>query len=1044
MTTPTEPQVGGGLIGLSIQRPVGVLVGVLLVMLFGTLSLGGLPIQLTPDIAIPTLEVSTTWPGASPSEVEREILLEQEEALKSVAGLERMVSQAQESRGTLSLEFEVGTSIDEALVRVNNRLSQVADYPAAAREPVLSTGNSAGPPLAVLIMQSTDGRAVAPYRTWVEQDILPQLERIDGVAGIRLFGGRDSVVEIRIDAAALAARGVPMRAAVAAIQGELRDVSGGTVDLGKRRYIVRTEVIPEQLSGLEDLVLEVEPGGAVVRLGDVAEVQQGLRPYDRKVLSNGQESLALLFDREAGSNVLQVTEEILAATAQLNEERLAAEGLELAVVSDQTGYIYGALGLVRNNLLLGGALAVGVLLLFLRSVPASAVVATAIPVCVMGTVLGMNLLGRSVNVVSLAGMAFAVGMVVDNAIVVLENIETWRARGASAAQAALRGTQEVWGAILASTLTTAAVFIPVISWQDEVGELLRDVAVAITLAVFISLVASVLVIPSLSALLLKPSTATAAGPAEPDAGPGRLSGLALRIREGIVGAVEGLLSSWARSLGVVAGAMLGAAVLTWALIPPMEYLPTGNRNLLFGILVPPPGYSVAEMSDIGEQVQGQIVPHIGVDDGEVPAIYRTFFVALPGQGFMGAAAMDDQRIGEVTGFVRGILREIPGVIGIATQASLFGRSLGGGRAVDVEITGADLDQLTALGGQLMGDIRAALPEAQLRPLPSLDAGGPELRVRPDRQEAARLGMSPGDVGLAVDAMIDGAIIGELGRAGEPQLDVVLRARQDARSPGELMSAPVATPTGAVVPLGTIAALEETLSPTSIRRIERRRSITIQVSPPEDVAIEEAMSILQSRVLADLAVPDGVRVDLSGAADKLADTQERMGQTLLLAVVISFLLMAALFEDFLAPLVILTTVPLAGAGGILGLRLVDRLLGSQPLDMMTALGFIILLGVVVNNAILIVDGALARLRAGDGLTAATAAAVRGRVRPIFMSSLTSLAGLLPLVLFPGSGSELYRGVGATVLGGLALSTLLTLFVVPCLFNLLWRLRRTVAE
>lgn len=1028
-----EDAGGGGLIGLSVRRPVGVVVGILLVLLFGTLSLSGLPIQLTPDIAIPTLEVVTVWPGASPSEVEREILLEQEEVLKNVAGLDRMVSEASEGQATVSLEFEVGTSLEEALVRVSNRLAQVPDYPDAAREPVLSTGNSAGPPLAVLIIQSTDGRDVAPYRTWVEQDILPQLERIDGVAGVRMFGGRDSVVEISIDTAALAARGIPLRAAVSTIQGELRDVSGGTIDLGKQRYVVRTAVIPEELDRLEEIVLDVAPGGAAVRLGDVADVRPGLRPYTRKVLANGAESLALLFDRESGSNVLQVTEEILAETERLNETRLAAEGLELAVVSDQTGYIYGALELVRGNLLLGGGLAVAVLLMFLGSVSASAVIATAIPVCVMGTVLGMSLLGRSVNVVSLAGMAFAVGMVIDNAIVVQENIATWQARGASAAQAALRGAQEVWGAILASTLTTAAVFVPIVSWQDEVGELLRDVAIAITCAVVLSLVVSVLVIPSLSAQLMQRGQAAEARP------PGRLGRLAAWIRDGIVSTVEGLLASWVRCLGVVSAAVVGAVLVAVTLLPPMEYLPTGNRNLLFGIVVPPPGYSVAEMARIGEQVQGEIVPHIGVDDGEVPAIYRTFFVALPGQGFMGAAAADPAQIGGVTSFVRGLLREIPGVFGIATQASLFGRSLSGGRAVDVEISGADLGALSTVGGELMGALGQVMPGAQLRPLPSLDAGGPELRIHPDRSEAARLGLNAADIGLAVDTMIDGAIISEIGRPGEPQLDVVLRAAEEAASPGDLLAAPIATP-GGVVPLGAVATLEETLSPTSIRRIERRRSITIQVSPPDDIAIEEAIQIIERDVLAERSLPEGIRIDLSGSADKLADAQVQMGQTLLLAVAISFLLMAALFEDFLAPLVILVTVPLAGAGGVLGLRLVDALLSSQPLDMMSALGFIILLGVVVNNAILIVDGALARLRDGEDLTAATAEAVRGRVRPIFMSSLTSLAGLLPLVLFPGSGSELYRGVGAIVLGGLALSTVLTLFVVPCLFSLLWRLRR----
>jgi HAE1 family hydrophobic/amphiphilic exporter-1 len=313
-------------------------------------------------------------------------------------------------------------------------------------------------------------------------------------------------------------------------------------------------------------------------------------------------------------------------------------------------------------------------------------------------------------------------------------------------------------------------------------------------------------------------------------------------------------------------------------------------------------------------------------------------------------------------------------------------------------------------------------------------------VVPRRQLALPLGLSPADVGEAVDAMVDGRIVGELGPEGESQLDVVVMAEPPATGPTALLASPIATPTGRVIPLSTVAGVEETLSPTTIQRIERRRALKLEVSPPEGLALEAAMDVIRSEVLPSVSLPDGVDVTLSGAASKLDEAKGRMGSVLLLATLISFLLMAALFEDFLAPIVILVTVPLAAAGGLVFLRFVDLVLAPQPLDMMSALGFVILIGVVVNNAILIVDGALARLRDGAGLVDATAEAVSGRVRPIFMTTMTSLAGLLPLVLFPGSGSELYRGIGAIVLGGLALSTALTLFVVPALFGLVWRARR----
>ncbi|MBX2799254.1 MAG: efflux RND transporter permease subunit [Myxococcales bacterium] len=1013
------------MIRLAVARPVGVLVGVLLVVLFGALSVAGIPIQLTPDIEVPTLSVQTRWPGAAPAEVEREILVPQEDVLKSLQGLERMSSEASRDQGSITLELAVGSDLDEALVRVTNRLSQVPRYPESADQPVVSTGNDTGPPLAVVLLRSDDGGSVAQYRTWFEEEVLPELERIPGVAKIDFFGGRDTELHVNVDLAGLAARGVSVPQLVSVIRGELADVSGGDVTLGKRQYVVRTAAAPEEPPQLEAVVIGQGPDGQPIRLGDVATVREGLRKRTAYVFSNDQEALALLFRREAGSNVLEVTEEILATVDEVQTERLAPQGLTLQVVSDQSGYINGALALVRQNLLLGAGLAVGVLLLFLRSARSSAVVAVSIPVSIVGTALGMSLLGRTINVVSLAGMAFAVGMVVDNAIVVMEAIDRRRREGLDAAEAALSGTSEVWGALVASTLTTVAVFLPIAAWQDEVGELLRDVAVAVSCAVLLSLVVSVLVIPSFAARVLPDHTRRQDGE----------STVARRV-----GAVaEWCSASLGRAASITVGVTGTMALLAWLLLPAMEYLPSGNRNLLFGVLVPPPGTAVDEMVDVGQRFQDALEPHRGVEVGDEPAIGRSFFVARPGTAFMGASAEDPARIRDLVGFYRRQQRTIPGMFGIANQASLFGRGLASSRAVNVELGGSDLASLVGIGARLMPALSEALPGAQIRPIPGLDPGAPELRVDPRREDAARLGLTGAELGALVDVLVDGRIIGELGRGGRPNLRVVLRGADGGVSDAaSLASAAVATPSGTITSLASVAEVRETLGPTTIQRIERRRAITLAVSPPEDVALEEAMRRIREDVIPSQGIGPEVRVTLAGTADDLEVAQARFAQVLILAVVISFLLMAALFEDFLAPLVILFTVPMAAAGGLGGLRLVDAVLGPQPLDMMTAVGFVLLIGVVVNNAILVVDGALQRLREGSDLQAALRGAVERRVRPIFMSALTSLAGLLPLVLFPGSGSELYRGVGAVVLGGLSLATGLTLFVIPAVFALTWRL------
>ncbi len=1043
MSPKDDARGGASWVRIAIQRPVTVSVLVTLVVLFGFISVRDIPIQLTPDIEVPTLSVRTSWPGAAPTEVETEILLEQEDVLKGIDGLERMESEAEPGSARLTLELEVGSDIDEALVRVTNRLSQVRSYPIGAREPVVSTSDSTGPPLAVLAVRSDDGSPPAAYRTWVEDAIIPQLERIPGISEARLIGGRDRELHVDFDPVALAARRLTLSDVARRIGANLRDVSGGDLTLGKRRYLVRTPVAPADPAELERVVLGADADGTPILLGDVADVEMGLRKPEDVAWSDDRPSLVLLLSREAGTNVLEVTREVRATVDRLQRDSFAPEGLSLEVLSDQVDYIQGSLDLVQQNLLLGAFLAIVVLVLFLRSFGASAIIALSIPFCVFSTALGMSLLGRTVNVVSLAGVTFAVGMVLDNSIVALENIDTWRGRAASPDEAAFHGVREIWGALLASTLTTAIVFVPIVLWQGEVGELLRDIAIAMCLAVGSSLVVSVIVIPSFAARLLRVRRASSAAPSA-------LARFGARLRSSMGAQVRWLSRGTTRPLAATGIAVSGALVLAWALLPPLEYLPTGNRNLIFAILSPPPGYSAAELERVGASVQHDMAAHTRRRVGGVPPIGRSFFVGDSSRVFAGATAENPDEVSGVLDFIRSVHARIPGMMGFSTQASLFGRHLGGGRSMELEIAGGDLDTLSEVGTTLMGSIAAELPGAQVRPIPSLDPGAPELHAVPRRDEAAALGMEASELGLVVDALVDGAFVGELGREGEPKVDVILRAARGedelVETPAGLASAPVATPSGRVVPLAQLAEIEETLGPTVIQRIERRRAISLLIAPPDDVPLEVAIDRVRANVIGpmerDGSLPAGVDLRLTGTAGKLEVARDQFAGVLGLAVLITFLLLAALYEDFLAPIAVMVTVPLAAAGGMLALRLVDRFLGEQQLDLMTALGFLILIGVVVNNAILVVDGALARLREGDELEDAVARAVESRVRPIFMTTTTSLAGLLPMVLFPGAGSELYRGIGAIVLGGLALSTVLTVYVVPSLFAVLWRARYAV--
>ncbi len=1021
---------GGGLLAGAIARPVTVVVAVILVMLFGGLSVSGLPIQLTPDLSSPQLDITTAWPGGTPAEIEAEILTQQEEALEDLPGLVEMKATARADQARLALEFEVGTDLELSLVRVANRLAQVGDYPLGAREPVINTSDSTGPPLAVITVQAVDGREVAPFRTWVADRAVPQIQRVRGVGSVRHVGGRDTEIHVDLDPAALAARGLSLPDVIARVRESIRDVPAGSVTLGKRRFLVRTPLLPEELSGLGDVVLRAAPGEGSVRLRDVGTVRLGLAEPTGVARTNGLPSMILLLNRESGTNVLEVTRALRAEVERLDREMFAPEGLRIEVISDQVGYIEGALELVEQNLALGAFLAVLVLFLFLRSFGASAVVSVAIPACVMATALAMNSLGRSVNVVSLAGITFAVGMVLDNSIVVLEAIDAARAGGTPVREAALIGVRKVWGAVLASTLTTVAVFLPIIFWEGEVGQLLRDVAVAVTFAVVSSLFVSVLVVPSLAARLVGRTKAEASGPLA------RFGG-ALRDR------VAGMVASLVRRPLVAGLTALLLSVATgytaFASMPALEYLPTGNRNLIFGFLITPPGTSVDELDRVGDQMREQIVPHIGQSHDGAPPIRRSFFVAGTGFVVAGAVAERNEDVDAILPVVRRIHGSVPGFFGATNKASLFGRSAGGSRGVTLRLVGGDEEALTPLSLQLFGALRQAFPGAQVRPIPGLDTRAPELQLEVDRVAAARAGVRPVALGQLLDARVDGTFVGEISFRGSPALDVRVRARADGEeapeAPELIMNTPVSTGAGETT-LAALATLEEALGPTVLQRIEGERAVELVLSPPDGMRLEDAIAKVERDVVAPLrdrgALPPGVRIETRGAGGKLDDAAARFGGTLLLAVIICYLLLAALFEDLDALLAVLGSLPLAAAGGMLSLVAVDEFGGGAPLDLMTAMGFLILIGVVVNNAILIVDGALVRRREGAEMTEALTESVRDRVRPIFMTTATSLAGLLPMVVAPGAGSELYRGIGAIVLGGLALSSVLTLIVVPCLY------------
>ncbi len=1021
------------IIQYSLKKPVTVAVAVILTLIFGLIGLNKLPVQLTPDVETPQITVSTNWGGATPYEMEKEIIEQQEEALKGLQGLTKMESSSFNSYGEITLSFQVGTDLDDALLRVSNKMNEVADYPETADKPVIeAAGAQSSPVIWMVIRPQPDNKEhINHYRTFFEDNIRQHLERVQGVGSLFVFGGTENQLEITIDTQEMARNDISINQIVRAVQEANSNIAAGVLGIAKKNYRVRTVSQFQSAQDALDVVI-YDDGIKRVYLRDVARVADGHKKENVSVLHNGTQVIVVGVRREQGANVLEMSDRLEREVNRLNTELLDPKGLYIDWVYDQRPYINRAISLVKQNVMVGGLLAVIILLLFLRSVRSTATVAAAIPISAIGAFILLWLTGRNINVVSLAGISFAVGMLVDNSIVVLENIDRHRKMGKAIAVAAFEGTQEVWGAVFASTVTTVAVFLPVVFIQEEAGQLFRDIAIAITSSIILSLFVSVSVIPTLMNLLYRSGKAKEPG----------------RLQRSVVGPL--LVSYIMRLSGIcmksIASRLLTIVVLTSmsigliiTLLPSAEYLPQGNRNLILNILIPPPGYSVEKLKDMGRYIYKESEPYFKEDgkDG-FPQIKQMFYVGADRINLFGGISVHDTRAKEMMPLFNRIMHSIPGIFGVSIQAGIFESGIGKGRTVEINVSGENIETIVDVSRTLYGMTSQKIQGAQIRPIPSLETSYPEVKIKPDKEKLTANGLTESDLGVYVDILMDGRKIDEYRPEGIKQVDLVIKG-DDNRflAPEDILNATIVSSYGDLIRIGDVGTITYSQGMPQINHLERNRTITLQVTPPPDLALQRAMEIIEEDVIGALAQAGklaGVDVSVGGNADKLTETREALQWNMLLALVITYLLMAALFENFLYPFVILFTVPLAAAGGLIGLRAVDVLIAPQGFDVLSMLGFIILIGTVVNNAILIVHQSLNNIRhIGMVGVEAISDAVQTRIRPIFMSATTSVLALSPLVISTGSGSELYRGLGSILLGGLAISTIFTLFVIPSLLS-----------
>ena len=1046
----------------SLKYGVTVAVGVIMIIMFGSMSLLRIPVQLTPEISQPELSIRTIWPGSSPEEIEREIIDEQEKHLKSIVGLVEMRSVASTGRGEVYLTFKTGSNLQDTLVRTANKLQQVASYPEDVDEPIIKTVNVSDRPIGWFVLQPLPEMKekidVYQYHDFAVDNIQARFERIPGVSDSEVRGGSSLEIHVTFNPDALAERKISIFDLRQALRNQNHNVSGGDLDEGKRRYIVRTTGEFQSTEDIENTIIK-HIGQAPVYVKDVAEVTVGYDELRSYVRHNGLPGIAINARREIGSNVLMVMDDLKKVKEELNQNILHPMGLHLVQTADKTEYISRSIKMVQFNLMVGGAFAIIILLLFLRSLRGTLVVALAIPISVIGSFLIITLMGRTINVIMLAGMAFAVGMVVDASIIVLENIHRHRQLGKDAHHSAMDGTNEVWGAILASTLTTLAVFIPILFIEDEVGQMFRDIAVAISSAVTLSMIVSILVIPALSKKLLQYQvgsqfTASKAG------------SFAFKNLFGIVALAQffnnmviATLKTLFRSKvarGIIVLLLISIPITAaWFLLPKAEYLPEGDQNVILGIMIPPQGYNIDEMQRIGHDMENQYKAYWEAEPGSKeeaelkgPAVRNFLFIGSRGRLFVIVKARNPERAKELIPVLKEELGKVPGMIAVIRQLSLFSSAFRGSRGIELNFSGSDIVKLTEIAREAFFKTKKLMPEAQIRPKPGIELGQPQLKIEPRWKEFGELGLDVSEFGYAVAALIDGVYADEVYLDPEkivaPYLprdgiDLTLRSREkDIQQTQDIGLMMVHTPNNFSVPLNSIAEIKHIVRSEEIHHLERKRSITLEILPKSDIPLEEAIDLVRKEIIQPLR-DDGTlsgpySANLTGNADKLEKTRAAMSSNFIMAVIITYLLLAILFQHWGFPLIIILSVPMAAAGGVFGLAILNSFV-QQPLDVLTMLGFIILIGVVVNNAILIIHQSLTYIRVNQmDYQEAILESVRIRIRPIFMSSFTSIFGLLPLVVIPGAGTEIYRGTGVVILSGLLVSALFTLILIPCLLNL----------
>ena len=1017
----------------SIKRPVTTLMIIAVVLVLGFISFSRLGIDLFPEFSFPVGVVMTQYQGASSHEVENLITKPLEQVLSTMNNVKNIQSLSSEGNSTIIVEFNWGTNMDIATQDIREKIDLIEPYlPSDAKAPMIVKFDPSMMPVMQIALYGSDD--IVQLKKIAEDVIESRLLRIEGVASVGISGGLERQIAISVDPDKLSFYGLSMSQLASKLQMENINLPGGNVNQGKKQYNIRTQAEFEDISEIENMPIPL-PQGGTIPLKSIAKVEDTYKDISTIARYNGKPSIALTIQKQSGYNTVQVAKKVKSEMAKIAKEIPVEIGYEM--ILDQSDFIEFSINNVKNNAITGGIIAVMVIYLFLQNLRSTLVIGLSIPISIIATFVLVYFSNITLNMMSLGGLALGIGMLVDNSIVVLENIYSHRIKGKDPETAAIWGTNEVAMAITASTLTTVAVFLPIVFVQGMTAQLFKQLALTVTFSLLSSLFVALTIVPLLSSRLMT-QIDVAEIFSEEDSKKGILSllkkfkDLYVRVEQKYSNLLKWSLTH--RKAVIIPLVML--FVISMALVPLIgaEFLPHSDAGSISISVKLPYGTNLDET----DRFVSELVDRIK----EIPEIEGIMESIGSAGGMAGLSGSDSSEASitlqlvplnerqrsaeEVAEEIRKITMDMAGAeIKVRAVSSMDFAGGGSLESISIEISGDDLDELDEIAREVSEIVKATPGAREVKT--SLDEGKPELVIKIDRDKATMYGLTSAQIAQTINSAISGSVATKY-KVGGDEIDVVIKSDKELVDDiSKVQDLLIPSATGAFLTLRDVAKVEKSTGPVSIVRQNQARQVTVT-----GTVVGRDIGTVNREIqqkLNELHLPEGYSIKMGGEQEQMMESFSDMLLVFVLAVILVYMVMAAQFESLKHPFVIMFTVPLALIGVVLAL-----LLTGHTINIISLIGVIMLAGIVVNNAIVLIDFINQLRESGMSRNEAIITAGPARLRPILMTTLTTVLGLVPLSLGIGEGGELGAPMAVSVIGGLTFSTLLTLIVIPVVYTI----------